>query len=487
MSEIVPAAQQFMSNALSSVVRRSPVSCAPDTPIRTVLETMRAQAIGSMIVVGPDLEPLGILTLRDALDRVTLQGHDLAGPIASVMSTGLFMLAPQASAYDAAIAMAARGVDHVVLVEHGRLVAVVSERDLFGRLPVSLRQVSRGIRETRDDDGMLRASAGIHSLARSMLAQGAGAAQVTQLISMLNDSLTQQIISLAMAPDALCSGEYCWIVMGSEGRFEQTLSSDQDNGIIFRCGDRSADDVRELLMPAARRINQSLAAVGFPLCRGGIMAGNPECCLSLAEWERRFADWIDRGDPKALLNASIFFDFRAMHGARQLAAELREWLTSYAQGNSRFLLQMTQNALENQPPLGLLRDFVLTRAGDFPHTLDLKVNGVTPFVDAARIYALRGGIANTGTVERLRLAFDAQGSPQAMVEAWIEAFFAIQMLRLRHQDGLGRRDQPLHNQIDPDRLNEFERRMLKESMRQAKQLQARLARDHSLAFPGFGA
>jgi CBS domain-containing protein len=471
---------------LAALVRRSPVSCPAGTPISDALDTMRREDIGAMVIAGPDRVPEGILTLKDVLGRIAQPGNRWDAPIESVMSGDLVTLPAQASAYDAALAMMVRGIHHVVVVDGGRLAGVVSDRDVSRRLGADLRQASRMMREARSEEDLRAFGAAIHDIAHGMLAQDAGAAPVTLLVTAMNDALTRLLVARELAPEAAAPIELCWIAMGSEGRYEQTLVTDQDNGIVFHCPDRPAGEVRAALMPAARRINEALAAAGFSLCRGGIMASNPECCMSLPEWQHRFADWIDVGDPKALLNATIFFDFRPVAGAVRLAAELREWLGAYAAGSGRFLAQMTGNALENQPPLGLFRDFILTGSGDHPHTLDLKVNGITPFVDAARIYALKAGIARTGTVERLRGAGAALAFDPATIEGWIDAFLFIQSLRLRHHFALGRRGSAIHNHIDPRSLSEIERRILLESMRQARSLQSRLAGDHCLG-PGVGA
>lgn len=476
-----------MGDTLAGLVQRSPVSCLPDTPMRAVLETMRREDIGAMIIAGPDRAPAGILTLKDVLERVALPENRWDDPIASVMSAALVTLPPQASAHDAALAMMVRGIHHVVLVEDGRLAGVVSDRDVSRRLGADLRHMGRAMRAARTHEELRIFAAAIQDTAHGMLAQDAGAAQVTLFVATMNDALTRQLVAREMAPETIGHIELCWIAMGSEGRLEQTLTTDQDNGIIFHCPDLPAEEVRAALLPAARRINEALAAAGFSLCRGGIMASNPQCCLSLAEWRHRFADWIDLGDPNALLNATIFFDFRPVFGAERLAVELREWLSGYAAGNGRFLVQMTQNALENQPPLGLFRDFILTRSSGHPHTLDLKVNGITPFVDAARVYALKAAAPQTGTISRLRAAGAALKFHPATVHAWIEAFLFIQALRLRHQEALGQRKEAIHNHIDPDSLNEIELRILKESMRQASRLQSRLAGDHSLGPSGVGA
>jgi CBS domain-containing protein len=268
--------------------------------------------------------------------------------------------------------------------------------------------------------------------------------------------------------------------LGSEGRFEQTLNTDQDNAIIFDVPQgMTADQVREQLLPIARRINEALAECGFPLCKGEIMASNPKWCLSLEEWKHTFNGWIGGGSPESLLNASIFFDFRALYGAERLADELRDWLARVASDNTRFLHMMAGNALRNRPPLGVVRDFVVGKE----NKLDLKLNGVTPFVDAARIFGLAAGVKETNTIQRLRASAEKLNFQEAEVDAWVEALLFIQVLRMRHHDqasSQGASDEVLDNLIDPEKLNELDRRILKEAFRQARKLQSRLALEYQL-------
>lgn len=468
--------QEAMSRPLFSLIQREPIYCGPDTSLRTVIETMYRMGIGSIVVCEEGLAPVGIFTVQDVLDRVTLRGIDLSVSIAQVMSGGLKTLPPQASAYEAAFLMAGQGIHHVVVVENGKLVGVVSERDLFARMGGFMRRVGTEVRQAEDRASLARASRAIPELAANMLHRGLGAAEVTRLISTLNDVLTQQIIRLETRDADLDDIRWCFLEMGSAGRLEQTFSTDQDNGLIFRhAPEVTPDAVRERLLPIASRINHALADCGIPLCRGGIMASNPLWCLSVAEWQGRFADWINTGDPQSLLNATIFFDFRAQFGDATLAVDLRRWLLGYVAGNQRFLAQMTQNALMNEPPLGHIRDFVPTGGKEHPNSIDLKVNCITPFVDAGRIYSLAAGVAATNTVQRLRESAQALDMPASEAAAWVEGLEFLQGLRLKRQDTLLASGQAAHNFLRLDSLNELERQILKESLRQARKLQSRLA------------
>ncbi len=476
--------QQSLASPLSAIIRRAPVTCAPDTTVRQALEVMQKLRIGSMVAADADGRPLGIMTLHDVLDRIALPQIDLDQPVIEVMSMQLSVLPPHALAHEAALMMAKHGFRHVLVVEDGKLVGLVSEKDLFALQRVGLRQIGSAIRHAVTPEELQQGAADIRRMAHNMMAQGVAPEQLTQFISAFNDLLTARVVELECRASGLLGTPLhdglCWMALGSEGRFEQTLNTDQDNALIFEVpAGMTADQVREKLLPVAHRINETLALCGFPLCKGEIMASNPKWCLSLEEWKRTFNGWIGGGTPEQLLNASIFFDFRALYGAEDLAEELRGWLARVASDNSRFLHLMAENALRNRPPLGVVRDFVVGKE----NKLDLKLNGITPFVDAARIFSLAAGVTHTNTIQRLRLSAEKMNLHESEIDAWINALLFIQVLRMRHHDetsarGLG--DGALDNLIDPEKLNELDRRILKEAFRQARKLQARLSMEYHL-------
>jgi CBS domain-containing protein len=311
-----------------------------------------------------------------------------------------------------------------------------------------------------------------------MLAQGVAAEQLTQFVSALNDAVTERAIELAMEAHDVAGTGLCWMGLGSEGRSEQTLATDQDNAIIFpdiEGEDRQA--TRERLLAFADDVNRTLDACGFPLCKGNIMARNPAWCLSLSEWFARFDDWIRNSDPEALLNASIFFDFRALHGDASLVDQLREFLLANVKDRPVFLRQMAANAAQTRPPLGLFGDIVGGEGG----TIDLKRQVSRVFVDCARILSLAAGVGAVSTTERLRATGPRIRMSDDDVASAIDAFQFVQMLRLRAQDSLDRgsgASEP--NRIDPDTLNSLDRRILREALRQARKLQNRVGLDYQL-------
>lgn len=470
-----------LAQPLADLLRREPVACTRDTPLTEALARMRAARVGSIVVCGRDGDVAGIFTLRDLRDRIALEALDPDITIEAVMTPDPLTLPDHVPALQAALLMAGHGFHHVVVTRAGRLAGVVSESDLFALRRVGVTSISEAIRAADDVDTLRRAAVELRRLAEALMAQGVAAEQLTRIVSTLNDLLTARLVELEAGRAGLDAAGFCWLALGSEGRHEQTLATDQDNAIVF---DDAADTVstrhRQRLLDMAQRVNEGLATCGFPLCKGEIMAGNPRWCLALREWQAHFEQWMHMPDGEALLNASIFFDFRGSWGALDLAGSLRQWLVQNARGRDVFLRLMAQNALRNQPPLGVLREFTLVRHQGMPDSLDLKVNGVTPFVDAARVLALAAGVEHTGTAERLRAVAQVRGLDEAEVAAWLDAFHFVQMLRLRHQHMQLRAGDMPTSYVQPEQLNELDRRILKEAFRQARKLQQRLRLDFRL-------
>ena len=474
--------QQTLNSPLVGIGARNPISVTPETPLRTALETMSQAGIGSLVIAGEDRKPVGIFTRSDLLDRVVLADRSLTSPIAEAMSPAPFKLEEHATAYDAMLAMATHGIRHVLVTDHaGCLTGVVSERDLFALQRVGLRQIRQAIEEAPDVAALQQSATDVRQLAFNMLAQGIGAEQLTQFISALNDALTRRVLQLNLEKHNFEGIDWAWLAFGSEGRDEQTFSTDQDNGIVFAVpAGETADALKQRFLAFALDTNKDLDGCGFPLCKGNIMASNPQWCMTLDDWRAQFSKWIRTPEPVALLNATIFFDFRPLYGKAELADAMRRHLLSQAASTPIFLQAMARNALEVGPPLGKIRDFVTDLEPGHPGKVDLKKYGSRIFVDVARIYALATGVHSTNTIQRLKLSAQKMNIKGEEINAVLDGMNFIQFLRLQHQYLEGEPGRQGDNLIDPDKLNELDRRILKESFRQARKLQSRLKLDYQV-------
>ncbi len=450
-------------------------------PLAEAVGLMHENNVGSVVITDEALHPQGIFTLRDLRRVIGTGTTDLAAPIAGFMTHDPFHLPPDATAFDAAIAMTERHIAHVCVVEDGLLRGVISERDLFSLQRVDLVHLAQAISHADSVETLVIIRSRILQLVDNMLAHGASSTQITHIITLLNDHSVCRVIELAITDLGDPGVPFTWLCFGSEGRREQTLHTDQDNGILFEAEDAAeAAHIRGRLLPLAERINQDLATCGFTLCKGNIMASNPQLCLSRQEWQRRFGTFIREATPENLLGSTIFFDLRAIWGPCEGYEQLRAYLLEEIAENRLFQRMLAENALRHRPPVGRFRDFVVSRKGDGKATLDLKVQGLTPFVDGARLLALGHGIGTCNTLDRLRQLVTEGVIDEKDGAAYEEAYHFIQQTRMQQHQQQARQGQPYSNRLDPDTLNHLDRRILRESFRQAQRLQSSLALRYQL-------
>ena len=477
-------AQQGFEQPLSTLPRRPPVAVSPDATLHEALSLMNAHRVGSVLALDAQGVALGILTRHDLLPRVVLAEPPLDArrtPLRAVMSAPVHTLDIEQPLQQAAALMSRHGIRHVPLTQGGRVVSLVSERDLFALQRRSLRELGGALRSAPDLATLQALAPQIPALARQLLAQGLAARTLTDLVSQLNDALVERVLVLLAAQHGLDLARACWVAFGSEGRGEQTIATDQDNGLVL--DDEVGPAERERWLVMARHANQVLDACGFPLCKGGIMAGEPACTQTVSEWAAAFSGWMAHGQPQDLLKAGIFFDLRPIAGqAGQagLTAPLRTLICKQAPRHPRFLRLLAANSLNFRPALNWLGGLDTVQHGGRP-VIDLKLHGTAVFVDAARCLALAHGLAAVGTRERLLGAGEAMGVPVAEREGWAAAFEVLQALRLRAQgapeDGAAQAEPGNPNQVGLDLLNDLDRRLLRDALRVARSLQQRVEMD----------
>jgi CBS domain-containing protein len=432
---------------------------------------MTSRRVGSVIVVSSEGGPLGIVTDRDLRTRVVAVGLVPAAPVSAIMSSPLVSVDAGQMVFDGLIEMTRRNIHHLGVEERGRLIGVVSSHDLLllqGAHPVAL---AREIEGQASVDGLVAMALRVHPVVKSLVSGGAGALDIGRIVAELNDRLVGRAVRFA---EATLEREglgrppvpYSWLAAGSEGRREQTLRTDQDNGLLYE--DPAAGEtgvVADYFARLATVVGATLVRLGFPLCEGGFMATNPRWRQPASVWREYFDGWMEQPLPERLLSASIFLDLRPVAGDPRPGAELWEWVCERAPSRTLFLRHMAREAVSRQPPLGFFGRFVVERTGAHRDHLDLKARGVFPMTQGMRAYALSQGIRATNTVDRLAgLASQSIFAP-AQAQELREAYGVISRLRLTHQLGRLESGQPPDNFVDPDTLGKADRLLLKEAFK----------------------
>jgi CBS domain-containing protein len=469
-------ADQALALPVKSVGSEQVVFVPPTASLAEVAATLARLKIGSVAVGAPDAVA-GIVTQTDLVRRGLAAGLAPDTAVAAVMTAQPAMIEEAANVLDAAIEMGKQRFRHLLIRSaEGPVTGIVSERDLFRAQQQGLAHIQAPIDEAASVADIVHLATRIRTFAERVFRQGMAIAQFTRMVSSINDRLTRRLLSLIVAerhPD----WRFCWLAFGSEGREEQGFVTDQDNGIVFVPPPGvPVDDLRAEYLAMAHEMNEALHAAGFERCKGNIMAGNPEWCLALEEWKRKFSRWVHATTPTAILNSTIFFDFRPIFGAAELAEEMRDHLLGEIRGNSIFIHMLATNALEVAVPLGAMNRFK-TESGEHKGLLDLKTQGTRLFVDFARIYALAHGVRAVNTEQRLATVGTRIKRSVSAIEGDIAALRFLQGLRLRRQlDSLT--DGKDANRVDPYALNDMDQRMLREALRQAQSLQERLKLDY---------
>lgn len=478
-------AAQIKFQPVSSLIKQSPLTVDVSDSVQQAITLMAQHKIGSVVVTEAG-RVAGILTESDTLRRVLAPGLDLARPVGTVMTPAPTCMPATSSVAEAALEMTSRAIRHMPVVsEDGALVGVISERDLFVLQRTGFGHLEAPIERATSVAALRNAVDSIRATCSGLFRYGMGAEQITTLVSALNDRVLLQLMQIVGTPQRQ-DGQpvrYCWLAFGSEGRQEQTFSTDQDNGIIFvppPGADAAAiTALRDVLLQFASTVNVGLDACGFPLCEGDIMARNPKWCLTLDEWKNRFALWICEPNSQALLHSSIFFDFRPLYGETGLAETLRDYLFALSRDNPIFLRLMVSNALETSAPLGVLSRFS-TDGGKFGGTIDLKKRAARLFVDIGRIFSLAHGVRATNTAQRLASGGARARRNASAIEADVAAFYFIQTIRIRGQLNRSSDSHDDPNRINPYALNEIDQRVLMEALRQVKLLQAYMRSEYRL-------
>lgn len=465
----------LFSSEVGSMVNRAPVSVDFGQTIQLSAWQMAKHNVGSLLVREPSGEVAGIVTDTDLRKAVAL-GMDYEAPIETIMSTPVATVESQTVVFDALLQMMTRQIHHLAVTRRGTIEGVITSHDIMvlqGRSPMS---IFREILSTDSVAGLHPLSSKVPMVVRTLVEEGAKAGNITRMITVLNDLILEKLLDLLLRELGPPPMPFCWLLMGSEGRREQTFATDQDNALVYK--DASDDALVRAcdiyFTHLSKRANENLVKCGFPACQGNIMASNPELRKPFIHWRDRFEHWIMVPEPEEVLKATIFFDFRAGYGDESFADSLRNHVSRHAPKQEVFLRHLAADCLATRPPLSFFKSFVVEKSGEHKNRLDIKKRGLVPFTDFARVMALKHGIKETNTLSRLKLLGEGGFIPQELYSDTSEAFEFLLQLRLVHQLALVEAGNAPDNHIDPARLSEIERRTLKEAFGAIARMQAYL-------------
>jgi len=445
---------------------RAPVRVPAGITVGEAARTMRDRRISSLIVDG---DPPGIITDRDLRSRVLAEGKGPDTPVADVATRPVRTISSEATLFQTLVFMLEHHVHHVPLESEGAITGMVTDTDLLRLYIKSPLYLLGNIERMSTTDDLARYASELAGMVETMLWGGLNAAEIGPVVSRLNDALVVRLLQLAEAEMGPAPAPYAWIVFGSEGRMEQTLLTDQDNALIVADG---AGEHEAYFADLASRVVRGLIAAAFPPCAGGFMATNWR--RPLASWVQLFRGWIDTPEPRALIEALNFFDFRPVHGTLPLGVLDEQLLRAGRQ--PLFMAQLARASLGLTPPLGAFRHIKAEEEG-----VDLKKGGLAPIVSLARLYALEAGSQARGTLDRVDAAVKAGTLSQDGGRTLAEGFRFLLGLRLREQLRARRAGEAVTNSVRLEHLTPVDRQHLKDVFVAIRELQNATALRHAVA------
>lgn len=465
------------SQPVKNIFNKKVVTCSKNITIQEVATKMIENRCSSILVEDVEGKYIGIVTGHDLRKKVVSAGYDIKNKVEEIMSTPLKTISSDAMVFEGLMQMMQSRIKHLAVTDiDDKVVGVISNNDFLKAQENSPFFLVREITQAQNPEEITGRDLQLPKVIRNMVFSGAKAKYINKLVTTLADVTLDKMIKFTLNELGPPPARFAFLIFGSEGRKEQTLKTDQDNAIMFEdVPEDSLSGVTDYFLKFGEKVCTYLNDAGYDFCSGGIMAKNPKWCQPISVWKNYFTHWIHKASPEDLLQSSIFFDFQGAYGDTELVEQLRRHLFGSLGNRAGFLRHLTENALHFKPPLGFFRNFVVESKGEHRNGFDIK-SAMMPVVDFARIYALKNGIEETNTFERLRQLHKNDQLNLDEYEEIKQAYGFLMQLRLvRQVKTIVEDKQKPDNYIYPDRLSSLEQRVLKEIFKKITNLQGKLS------------
>lgn len=449
------------------------VTCSTRTTIQKAAEIMTKRQIGSILVIRKDL-PVGIITDKDFRNKVISGKQPITATVKSIMTTPVITYPKNLTITQAQMAMMKSNISHLVITEDGTpnsaALGILSKHDVMVSLGDNPAVLVKAIKRTSKIKKIKQLRKSVMVLLTGYLEQNIPLGLIAKIISELNDTCIKQVVEISIAKmDTPLPAKFAWLALGSQGRSEQLLHTDQDNALVF-------EDVPEEDLPKtttyflnlSKHITKALNTIGYEYCPADMMASNPKWCLSLQEWKNKLSYWIGNPGPNEVLMSSIFFDYSLAYGERNLLDNMSEHIFRTVEKYPVFLVHLANGALQSPSPTGFFRQFVVEQDGQHKDSFDLKSRALRPLIDAARVLILSHSVkAISNTWERYEKLAELEPNNQELYLACSYATKAL--LKFRTRQGLANHDSGRFIQLD--QLSKQEKMKLKRTFKAIKEIQ----------------
>lgn len=475
----------FFNQPISAIFRPNIATCPIDTPIVEACRKMSRNSASAILIRDKNKKIAGIVTDADLKSKVLAQDLSAQEPVSAIMASPVISISADCQVYDAFLQMTEKDKRHLAVEsKSGDITGIITGKDLVSAQTQSTYLLIKTIHAATHIDDLKGFHSRLAELLLDPIKNGSNPEYVTKLITDFSEAILDKIIRFTIDQIGQPPCPFVFIIMGSEGRDEQTLISDQDNAVIFQDleDEKAALEAKQYFDNFSQLTCAALSTAGYKLCDGDNMAQNPKWCQPLSVWKDYFSKWVRSMDPEKILYSSIFFDFRGAWGDLSISEQLKTFLLQSIEQSTGILRCLTENSLRFKPPLSFFGNIVVEEKGKHKGSFDIKKT-LLPIVDFARIYALKNGIDSTNTLTRLFRLYTTHTLTNSEYLDLYRAYNHMMRLRfLRQITTIMDENQEPDNYINPGNLSTLDRAVLKEIFKIIEKLQQKL----KLAFLGGG-
>jgi len=464
---------QDFTEELTADYSKEPVTCSSNCSIKEASILMTEKRVGSIVITQKN-KPIGIITDKDLRTKIGTGLFSINESVSKIMTSPVITFPKKITVAEAQIAMLKHRITHLCITKDGtvdsELTGILSEHDIIvireNNASVLIKEVKRA--KSVEDLKQIRLRA--QNLLKRYIEQQIPITFASKIITAINNSITNKIIENAIKTMGnLAPTTFAWLAIGSQGREEQLLLTDQDNALVFDDVPKSEiKKTRDYFIKLSKKVTQDLNTVGFEFCPADMMASNSKWCLSVSEWKQQFKRWITSPDEDNLMLCTIFFDFELAYGNHNLVDKMAEGIFESISYHQIFLNHLGVNALKNPPPLSFFRQFLVEQSGEHKDQFDIKARAMMPLVDAARLLILSNNIkAYNNTVLRFEKLIELEPQNKELYNDCLLAF--KNLLRFRTEQGLKHNDSGRF--IDLKSLSKANRLELKNCFKTIKEVQ----------------
>lgn len=476
----IQASQSLIYNPVSNLVKEI-ITCDLKTPVKQVAILMTKFNTDTIFVSNEQGDILGVVTDQDIRKRVVAKEETYNIPVYKIMTAPIAVISKNALLHEAMFSIREIKSKFIgVKDEFGKIINILTIDEIFNIINYVPEVLIKQIQIAQTITDLENIQKEINLMIRYAFETGVNPQQITRIISSVSDSVIDKLNKLAQEELGPAPVKYVFIILGSVGREEQTMATDQDNAIIYE--DVQADkeeETKTYFLKLGKKVCTWLNHLGYYYCQGNIMAQNPRFCQPLAIWKKYFYSWVTTSEPQDLLDFNIFFDFRPVSGEIELGTQLKQYLNKVIENNPAFFYHLAANALSIKPPLNFFGNIIKESSPQHSNTLDIK-KAMMPIIGYSRLYALKNKIDECNTVARIKALNMINVIQDAEQKKIIQMYDSLMRMRLQHQIDQMKEGKTPDNYINAGKLTELDQVILKKVFSMIGYLQSKISYDFKI-------